>query len=148
MRVAVNLSDQDVRYLRGLIRIEGDLLKVRDHIPRYDGHMKWEQGSWGSRVDPEVESIFSKLESYGLVSRIAPPNNQNLMGDSPNRYLLLKKGLRFATLAQESANRPYRVAILLPHRLSHPSPRHIQRFRQHARLAHYRHEIRVGDPAR
>lgn len=38
-RVAVDLSDQDVRYLKELIRIEGGLLDARDHIPRYDGYM-------------------------------------------------------------------------------------------------------------
>jgi hypothetical protein len=103
MRVAMDLSDRDVSYLKELIRIEGDLLRVHNHIPRYDAHMKWEQGFWGGRTEPEIDSAFSKLESYGLVARIAPPNNQTLLSDYQNRYVLLKKGLHFAELAQETA---------------------------------------------
>jgi hypothetical protein len=105
MRVAMELSDGDIKYLKELIRIEGALLANRDHIPRYDGYMLWEQGSWGGHVNPELDSAFSKLESYGLVVRIAPPNNQNLLADFQNRYLLLKKGARFAKLAREAAGR-------------------------------------------
>jgi len=103
MRVAIELSDKDVRFLRELIRIEGELLEARDHIPRYDGYTKWEEGFWGARTDPEIDSVFSKLESYGLVARIAPPNNQTIMADYQNRYLLLKKGSLFAALAREAA---------------------------------------------
>jgi hypothetical protein len=103
MRVAIDLSDKDVKYLKELIKIEGALLESRDYIPRYDGYMKWELGFWGGTTDPELDSVFSKLESYGLVARIAPPNNQNIMADYQNRYLLLKKGSRFAVLAREAA---------------------------------------------
>lgn len=105
MRVAVDLTDREINYLKELIRIEGGLLEAKDHIPRYDGYMKWEQGSWGGTINPEIDSVFSKLESYGLVARIAPPNNQNIMADSQNRYLLLKKGKRFAELARETAGK-------------------------------------------
>ncbi len=52
----------------------------------------------GTRVLPELDSVFSKLESYGLASRIAPPNNQNIMADYQNRYVLLPKGARFVDL--------------------------------------------------
>jgi hypothetical protein len=47
--------------------------------------------------------VFSKLESYGLVARIPPPNNLNISADFQNRYVLLKKGARFATLIREAA---------------------------------------------
>jgi hypothetical protein len=103
MRVAVELGDTEIRYLRELVRIEGDVLSTQAHVPRYEAHNKWEQGWWGNSVDPEIDSVFSKLESYGLVARIAPPNNQNIMADFQNRYVLLKKGLRFVTLAREAA---------------------------------------------
>jgi hypothetical protein len=65
--------------------------------------MMWEQGPWGTRIDPEIDSVFSKLESYGLVSRIAPPNNLNISADFQNRYVLLAKGLRFVDLVQQRA---------------------------------------------
>jgi hypothetical protein len=103
MRVAMDLSDNDIKFLRELIRIEGPLLQSRDHIPRYDAYAKWEQGSWGTRIAPEIDSIFSKLESYGLVTRIVPPNNLNILADFQNRYVLLPKGMRFATLIHEAA---------------------------------------------
>jgi hypothetical protein len=103
MRIAVELGDNDIRYLRELVRIEEGLLQTRDHIPRYDAHSKWEHGFWGNRVDPEIDSVFSKLESYGLVARLAPPNNLNIMADFQNRYVLLKKGSRFVSLIHEAA---------------------------------------------
>ncbi len=95
MRVAMDLSDGDLQYLYELIRIEGHLLRGREHIPRYDGYNSWENGPWGDKTDPDIDSAFSKLESYGLVARIAPPNNLNIMADFQNRYVLLPKGLRF-----------------------------------------------------
>lgn len=65
--------------------------------------MSWERGPWGNKIDPEIDSIFSKLESYGLVARIPPPNNLNISADFQNRYVLLKKGERFSKLIQEAA---------------------------------------------
>lgn len=100
MRIAMELSDRDVDFLGELLRIEGATLKDRDHIPRYDAHLKWEQGRWGSRIDPEIDSVFSKLEGYGLVARLAPPNNQNITADYQNRYVLLRKGSRFSQLVK------------------------------------------------
>jgi hypothetical protein len=100
MRVAAELSDREIEFLGELIRIEGPLLQHADHIPRYDASLKWDQGFWGDRIDPEIDSVFSKLESYGLVSRLAPPNNLNAMADFQNRYVLLQKGARFAALAR------------------------------------------------
>jgi hypothetical protein len=103
MRIAMELSDQDLDFLRELIRIEGGALKTEDHIPRYDAHQRWQQGRWGDRVDSQIDSVFSKLESYGLVARIAPPNNMNIMTDYQNRYVLLKKGARFDVLIRGAA---------------------------------------------
>jgi len=85
MRVAMELSDRDIEFLRELIRIESRMLETRDHIDRYNAYTAWDHGSWGNRVDPEIDSIFSKLESYGLVSRIPPPNNLNITADFQNR---------------------------------------------------------------
>jgi hypothetical protein len=98
MRVAMELSDRDIVYLKELIKIEGKLFEARDHIPRYDAHTLWINGFWGDRVIPEIDSVFSKLESYGLVGRIAAPNNMNIMADIQNRYVLLPKGARFVAL--------------------------------------------------
>ena len=102
MRIAVELSDREVDFLRELIRIEGEALQAQDHLPRYDAYTRWEQGRWGASIDPEIDSVFSKLESYGLVARLAPPSNLNIMADFQNRYVLLKKGLRFSRLAKSS----------------------------------------------
>lgn len=103
MRVVMELSDREIEFLREMVRIEGVLLQTHDHIPRYDAHQIWERGWWGNGVDPEIDSVFSKLESYGLVARIPPPNNLNIMADFQNRYVLLPKGVRFASLIREVA---------------------------------------------
>jgi hypothetical protein len=104
MRVAMEVSDRDMVFLRELVRIEGNQLAARDHIPRYDAHSAWISGFWGDRAVPEVDSVFQKLESYGLVTRIAPPNNHNIMADIQNRYVLLPKGLRFVNLIKSRAS--------------------------------------------
>lgn len=103
MRVAMELSDRDIEFLRELMKIEGAMLQTQDHISRYEAHTRWEQGFWGARIIPEIDSVFSKLESYGLVARIPPPNNLNIMADFQNRYVLLKKGVRFVLLIREAA---------------------------------------------
>lgn len=99
MRVAMELSDSDVEYLRELVRIEGSQVKSQGRIERYTAHTLWEQGFWNARPDGTLDSIFSKLESYGLVSRIPPSNNLNIMADFQNRYVLQHKGLRFVEFA-------------------------------------------------
>ena len=98
MRVATELSDRDVEFLAELVRVEGGIVRNQGRIERYSAHTMWEQGRWGGRVDPELDSVFSKLESYGLVTRLAPPNNLNIMADVQNRYALLPKGARFVHL--------------------------------------------------
>jgi hypothetical protein len=103
MRVATELSDRDIEPLRELVRIEGDAVRAQGRVARYDAHTRWEQGSWGTRIVPELDSVFSKLESYGLVSRIPPPNNLNILADYQNRYVLLPKGARFVDLVQSLA---------------------------------------------
>jgi len=102
MRVAMELADRDVELLRELIKVQGSLFD-RGHVPRYQAHMAWERASWGTRIDPELDSVFSKLESFGLVARLAPPNNLNISADFQNRYVLLTKGLRFDALIRQTA---------------------------------------------
>jgi hypothetical protein len=103
LRVAMELSDRDIEYLRELVRIEGDQLERQHHVTRYNAYKLWEHGFWGTRIDPEIDSVFSKLESYGLVARIPPPNNLNIQADFQNRYVLLRKGLQFVTSIREAA---------------------------------------------
>jgi hypothetical protein len=99
MRVAMELSDGDVRFLKDLVKLEGHMLEGDlKRIPRHAAHVKWAEGPWGERIDPELDSVFNKLESYGLVSRIAPPNNFNIQADYQNRFVLLPKGARFVAL--------------------------------------------------
>lgn len=101
MRVAVELSENDVICLRELVRIEGENLRNQGRITRYDAHNVWEKGAWSGLAGSETESVFSKLESYGLVSRVPPPNNVNLLADFQYRFALLPKGLRFVDFIKE-----------------------------------------------
>ena len=110
MRIAMELSDRDVVYLGELVKLEGERVRSSGRLERYDAHTRWEHGPWGTRPDGELDSIFSKLESYGLVSRLAPPNNQNIMADFQNRYVLLQKGLRFSDSITSFAAKPDAVS--------------------------------------
>jgi len=103
MRVATELTDEDVRYLGELVDLEGGIVRASGRLDRYSAHTQWERGPWGTRIESRLDSSFSKLESYGLVSRIAPPNNLNIGADFQNRYVLLKKGLRFADLIKQAS---------------------------------------------
>jgi len=98
MRVATDLTEVDVNYLRELVSIQGQFLEGRTHVERYNAYQSWERGPWRDRVNPELDSVFHKLESYGLVSAIAPNNTFNIMADIQTRFALLPKGKRFADL--------------------------------------------------
>jgi hypothetical protein len=98
MRIAVDLNDTDISYLGELVRVEGEMVASRGRIERYEAHNKWEDARWGASLNPELDSVFSKLASYGLVAPIPPPNNLNILADFQNRYALLPKGLHFYTL--------------------------------------------------
>lgn len=98
MRIATELTDEDVAHLRDLVSIQGQFLQGRSHIERYTAYQSWERGPWRDRVDPTLDSVFHKLESYGLVSAIAPNNTFNIMADIQTRFALLPKGRRFADL--------------------------------------------------
>ncbi|MHB8411182.1 MAG: hypothetical protein ACYDDI_04460 [Candidatus Acidiferrales bacterium] len=100
MRIAVELSDRDVEFVNELVRIQGSIVERGGRIDRFSAWQSWEQGRWGSNPDGQLDSVFSKLESLGLVSRLAPPNNLNIMADIQNRFALLKKELDFVRFAQ------------------------------------------------
>ena len=95
MRVAMELSDHDIEFLREFgenRRFHASKGKITSRA--YDAHANGSRAD-GDRIDlRDRHSVFSKLESYGLVARLAPPNNLNLMADFQNRYVLLKKGFR------------------------------------------------------
>ena len=71
----MNLGDEDLRYLRELVKIEGDIVERDGRIHKRNAHDKWESGFWGSTPNPDIDSAMNKLKSCGLVTRIAPPNN-------------------------------------------------------------------------
>ena len=98
MRIATELTDVDVTYLRALVSLQAKFLEGRSHVDRYNAYQSWANGPWGDRVDPTLDSVFHKLESYGLVSAIAPNNTFNVMADIQTRFALLPKGLKFAEL--------------------------------------------------
>jgi len=100
MRTAMELSESDVKLLCELVRIQGGLLAGTGTVARYSAWESWTHGNWNIAPAGELESAFSKLESFGLVTRIAPPNNLNIMADFQNRYSLLKKGLDFVNFAR------------------------------------------------
>ena len=75
--------------------VAGDTVRVQGRISHYDAYQRWPQGFWADSHDPARESAFAKLESFGLVSRLQQPNNQNVFADPPSRYALLRKGLDF-----------------------------------------------------
>jgi hypothetical protein len=98
MRIATELTEVDVTYLRDLVSLQAQYLQGRSHVERYTAYQSWVNGPWGDRVDPTIDSVFHKLESYGLVSAIAPNNTFNIMADIQTRFALLPKGRRFAEL--------------------------------------------------
>ena len=95
MRIAMELSDREVELLGEIVRFQGGMLDESGRVPRYQAWQSWETGSWGAAPVGQLESVFSKLESFGLVSRIAPPNNLNILADIASRYSLLRKGVQF-----------------------------------------------------
>lgn len=98
MRIATELTDNDVSYLDALVALQARYLEGRSHVERYSAYQSWAGGPWGERVDPTLDSVFHKLESYGLVSSIAPNNTLNVTADIQTRFALLPKGRRFAEL--------------------------------------------------
>ena len=102
MRDATELSESDVLYLGELVRVQGGLMESSGVVPRYQAWSSWPNGFWGEKItDGEIDSVFSKLESLGLVARIAPPNNLNIMANFQNRYALLRKGLQFVEFVKQ-----------------------------------------------
>jgi hypothetical protein len=102
MRIATELSDRDVWFLKELVRVQGTMLSPKGRVERYQAWNAWPSGIWGMTADGEIDSIFSKLESFGLVTRLAPPNNLNITADIQNRYGLLKKGSEFVRFVQSA----------------------------------------------
>ena len=102
MRVAMELSDRDVDFLGELVRIEGGIGRDQgraEHTARTQSGNR----EGGEVRGPGVGQCLQQTESYGLVARLAPPNNLNIMADAQNRYVLLPKGLRFADLIKSRA---------------------------------------------
>jgi hypothetical protein len=66
MRVAMSLSDRDVQLLAKLASAEEKTVLQNGRLTRYQA---WSMWPWANQVDSELESVFSKLEAYGLVTR-------------------------------------------------------------------------------
>jgi hypothetical protein len=101
MRIAMELSDREVELLAEIVRVQVGMLDPSGRVPRYQAWQSWETGSWGAVPNGQLESVFSKLESFGLVSRIAPPNNLTIMADIASRYSLLRKGVEFVGFVRQ-----------------------------------------------
>jgi len=98
MRIARELTELDIDYLKELVTIYGATIKRNGRVDRYTAFQLWVQGRWSESRNPEIDSVCSKLESFGLVASIPGNNTFNVMADIQNRYVLLPKGLRFAEL--------------------------------------------------
>lgn len=48
MRIAMELTDINIRYLRELFRIQGEHLETQEHIGRYAAFRMWESGGMGN----------------------------------------------------------------------------------------------------
>jgi len=101
MRIARELTEQDIDYLRELVRIYGEAVKKNGRVDRYTAFQFWVKGRWGESRNPEIDSVCSKLESFGLAASIPGNNTFNVMADIQNRYVLLPKGLRFTELIKQ-----------------------------------------------
>jgi hypothetical protein len=101
MRIARELTEQDVDYLNELGRIYGEIIKKNGRVDRYTAFQVWVIGRWGESRNPEIDSVCSKLESFGLVGSVPGNNTFNVMADIQNRYVLLPKGLRFSELIKQ-----------------------------------------------
>ena len=104
MRIAMELSDVDIRCLAELFWIEGGQLETQEHLSRYTAFRIWESGWRRTTINPEIDSVFGKLESFGLVTGLAPPNDLNVTADFQHRYALLKRGARFIKCIRSSAS--------------------------------------------
>ena len=111
MRIAMSISDGDILHLQELVRVEGQMIERLGRVERYTAYKAWEQCSWGTRIEGELDSVFSKLVSYGLTAQIPPPNNMNIGADFQNRYVLLSKGLRFTNLIRRKASASRTAAV-------------------------------------
>jgi hypothetical protein len=103
MRIAMELTERDVDYLRQLVHMEGSIVRTDGRINRYEAYQRWESSDLKRVNSPDVEGTYAKLESYGLVWRLPSQNNMNVMADIMNQYGLLAKGLRFVDLISRVA---------------------------------------------
>lgn len=101
MRIARELTEQDIDYLKELVRINGETAKRNGRADRYSAFQLWVNSRWGESRNPEIDSVCSKLESFGLVASVPGKSTLNIMADVQNRYELLPKGLRFAKLNKQ-----------------------------------------------
>lgn len=101
MRIAVELSDREVQFLNELVGIQGAIVEAQGRISRFDAWQSWDSGPWGSNPNSDLDSAFSKLESFGLVSRVPPPSNFTITADIQNRFALLRKGVDFVRFAKQ-----------------------------------------------
>lgn len=97
-RIAMELDERDVLVLKEVVRCQA--ARIQQHTGRvrpFDAYsvfpMITSALSAHGFVEGEVDSICSKLESFGLVSRTE--RNVSLIADNPTPYALLKKGVDF-----------------------------------------------------
>lgn len=74
MRVAMELSDRDIYFLKELVKLEGHMLEGElKRIPRHAAHVKWIEGPWGERVDPELDSVSTSSKAMDWFPKLRHP---------------------------------------------------------------------------
>jgi hypothetical protein len=97
MRVAVELSDQDVAVLRDMSKVQAHELQHRAGRPDInDANATWarlEKESEFFRSGAEIYSVCLKLQSFGLV--MAVERIATTLGLQSAPYILLPRGIQF-----------------------------------------------------
>ena len=96
MRIATELSDREVLALKLMAESASGSLWA-DRLSLYHAWELWKRVPWRANgfSDSDVESVCSKLASFGLIARLDIPSNQNIQTNVHNGYELLQKALTF-----------------------------------------------------
>jgi len=107
MRIAMELGDRDILAMK-LIAESASGSSWSDRLSWQHAWDLFKRLPWRANgfFDSDVESVCSKLASFGLLARLDIPPNQNMTTSMHNGYELLQKGkafIRFIHSGAESA---------------------------------------------
>jgi hypothetical protein len=104
MRIAMELGDRDILAL-SLIAESASGNSWADRLSWQHAWDLFKRVPWRARAfsDSDVESVCSKLASFGLLARLDIPPNQNMTTSMHNGYELLQKGKAFLQFIRSEA---------------------------------------------